>query len=217
MCQRFWQLVNSPQLLCSVSLHSCDMPRLRALCRWLGSRAAGAVRSLELSMQLRRHASGEAVSVLQQALVESQLEELTLIFDSCLSSSLEVSGSWLPPLRGLTSLMLSFPGPMLISAPLGALSSLRELDLYGNAAELLPAVALPPSLTRLFLCDTIEQDAPDALPNQVGPAVVAAATNGNRPKRACLAYALGPLLLPLLRYSEAAYDACRWLACRWRH
>jgi hypothetical protein len=74
-----------------------------------------------------------------------------------------------PALRSLTSLELNCTGPMLISAPLQALSNLRELDVYGSPAKLLLGVALPPSLTNLILDSTYEVDAPEALPKQVSP------------------------------------------------
>ena len=210
MCQRFWQLVNSPLLLRSMSFDLCGMPRLRALCHWLRLRAAGSVRSLDLSMRLAANEPTEMLEE-QQALVLSVpaacegavgggLEKLELhFFDMRTGARLEVCGSWLLPLRGLTSLVLTSNNPMLFSAPLSTLSNLRQLSTYCGVAELLPAVALPPSLTLLLLTGTVERDAPGAVPKQVGPAVVALGSNGFRP-RACLAHGCA---LPLPRHWPA--------------
>ena len=221
MCQRFWLLVNSPHLLRSVSIDDYGLPRLSALCHWLRPRAAGAVRSLSLHMRLADNHLEEELEE-QQALVSSvlmacggnmgggvepQLEQLDLDFGNihldCSLELLEVSGSWFPPLRGLTRLVLSSNVDMVVSAPLGVLSNLRELGLSGSPAQLLPAVALPPSLTRLeMMTDTPLGTAPTPLPKQVGHRCCCTTANGNRP-RVCLAYPC-----PLARPKAAASQLC---------
>ena len=63
VCQRFSQLLYSPQLLHSVCLTfpgQSWMPRLRGLCRWVLLHAAGAVRQLCLGSE--RYAETEELA-----------------------------------------------------------------------------------------------------------------------------------------------------------
>ena len=178
MCRRFLQLVNSPQLLHSVSVIFTDqqwVPPLRSLCHWLLLRAGGAVRQLHLATDHGIPAgqeSGEAeallISSVMACAVGGGLEELDL--ESLAPATIS---SWVVALRSLRRLRLQLDAPVTISTSLAPLSTLEELDLHAHTLKLLPTAALPPSLTKLRLgpAEGWGEEAPlaptNAMPNQV--------------------------------------------------
>ena len=177
VCQRFWRLVNSPQLLASISLvleREPWVPRLRALCHWLLLRAAGCVRRLRLEAlqyvgteQEAGEAEALATAIAMACAAGGGLEQLELLGGLCLGTC----SSWLVALRGLRrlSLQCSEHGYVAVTASLEALSSLQELHLSAEVM-LLPTAAFPRSLTKLALgpttVDGAAEEAGSALPSQ---------------------------------------------------
>ena len=161
VCQRFWQLLYSPQLLHSVCLTfpgQSWMPRLRGLCRWVLLHAAGSVRQLRLGSE--QYAETEQLATEAEALVTSMavacavagggLEELELS-GGCLPV---VCSSWMAALRRLRRLKLHCNDAVEVNASLETLSNLEELEFSCDIMRLLPTAALPPFLTKLTMRHT---------------------------------------------------------------
>jgi hypothetical protein len=175
VCQRFQQLVLTPQLLHSVYLTFAAgeawLPRLRALCRWTLLRAAGSVRQLRLRATaylpaVRHVCEVEALvaSIVLACAAGGGLEDLEL---SC--ALLPAVSSWLVALRGsLRRLSLHYEGHLIIQTPLEMLSSLQELHVHAEFLEFQPpASPFPASLTQLSLGHTGLYESLNGLPKQV--------------------------------------------------
>lgn len=179
MCRRWWQLVNSPQLLAEVDVSialwrpAWDAPyfasflkRIRRLCEWMLKRAAGRVRRLRLHLTVAC-SRFDALDEVQTAVVAmvvgcgaaGGLRQLSLVLE--MPHTLFMLSNWVPALSGLQRLEISTLAPRSASGaavtqatlgavgPLHTLTGLEQLSLYGEPLTVSADGWLPARLTSL--------------------------------------------------------------------